>query len=80
MPSYRSVVDVISQLIPLIPTEEEALILELEKYSNTLWNIAPELLSTRAYWVPLSQILSTHILDIDVEWKREVQVCFNGSP
>jgi hypothetical protein len=76
----RSVLTVIRQLIEVIPkNENEAkLIQELDEYANGLWNIAPELLETAAYWRPLANILGKHIVEIDTEWKKTMVKIHNN--
>ena len=75
----RSVLDIIPQLIENIPESEEKLIKELNSYKNSLWNIAPELLITSYYWIPVANILNSNILAIDYDWKRKLISIFNDT-
>ena len=77
-PKSRCVVDVIRQLVQVIPENERELIQDLEKYANGLWNIAPELLETAVYWRPLAKILGKHIEEIDTEWKETLVKIHNN--
>ena len=80
-PKSRSVVVVIHQLINVIPNNENeysGLVQELKEYADGLWNIAPELLETAAYWRPLAKILGKHITEIDTEWKETLVKIHNN--
>ena len=77
----RSVVVVIHQLINVIPNNENeysGLVQELKEYADGLWNIAPELLETAAYWRPLANILGKYIGEIDTEWKKTMVEIHNN--
>jgi hypothetical protein len=76
---YRSVNTVVKQLLDIIPESESALIHAIKTYRDSLWNIAPELLSNREYWIPLQNIMNTHVGEIDTEWKTQLVSAFNGN-
>jgi hypothetical protein len=77
--SEQSVNTVTKQLLDIIPESESDLIHAIKKYNNSLWNIAPELLSNREYWRPLVNIMNTHVGEIDTEWKTQLVSVFNSS-
>jgi len=74
----RSVEKVIKDLLTVIPEKEENLIIELKKYHDSLWNQAPELLTSSELWVPLGIILNNNIQNIDEAWKVKLVKIFNG--
>jgi hypothetical protein len=74
----RSVGVVIDQMLEVIPDEESALRADIVNYGQSLWNIAPEMLSKGEYYIPLQRILATSVGPIDKPWKREIQKVFNG--
>jgi hypothetical protein len=76
--SGRSVVTVMQKLLDIIPASESELVNEIKTYKSGLWNIAPELLSSRDYWIPLENIMNKHILEIDAEWKTMLVKIFNN--
>jgi hypothetical protein len=75
----RSVINVIDQLLDVIPMDEVKLIEELNKYKNSLWNRAPETLYTNHCWIPLQKILQKRITTIDCEWKEKILQIFNNT-
>jgi len=77
--SEQSVNTVMKQLLDIIPESESDLIHAIKKYNNSLWNIAPELLSNREYWTPLVNIMNTHVGEIDTEWKTQLVSVFNSN-
>ena len=77
--SGRSVDTVMEQLLNIIPPSELDLIHAIKTYKSGLWNIAPELLSNRDYWMPLQNIMNKHIVEIDTEWKTQLVSVFNGN-
>lgn len=74
----RSVKKVIKDLLTVIPEKEENLIIELKKYNDSLWNQAPELLTSSELWIPLGNILNNNIQNIDDAWKVKLVKIFNG--
>lgn len=76
--SGRSVDTVMEQLLNIIPPSELELIHDIKTYKSGLWNIAPELLSSRDYWMPLQNIMNKHIVEIDAEWKTNLVKIFNN--
>jgi hypothetical protein len=70
---------VIKQLLEVIPKTESKLISQLNEYYSSLWNKAPELLSTASYWIPVANILVSNIGDLDEEWKKRVHQIFTNS-
>ena len=75
----RSVTTVIPKLLEVIPSNETALIKEIADYYNSLWNIAPELLTDGCYWQPLGHILQTNIQSVDEPWQQQLQKIFNDN-
>jgi hypothetical protein len=78
MEQSRSVIDVTRAILKVIPNKEEKLIDELKKYINSLWNQAPEILSSSELWLPVCIILNNNIENIDNEWKIQVKKIFNN--
>jgi hypothetical protein len=75
----RSVVDVIIQLLKIIPEDEIKFINDLTKYKKSLWNKAPEIRESEC-WYDLTIILNNNISDPnDTEWKKEIFSIFNNS-
>lgn len=72
MENYRSVIDIIKQVVNIVPTNEIELINELNKYTRTLYNKAPELLKGSDCWFPLIHILNYYIPDIKEEWHIKI--------
>jgi len=76
-PKPRDVVDVINQMLEVIPISQTLLINELQIYKESIWNKAPEVRKTRNCFLPVQNLLSRHILFIDEDWKLEVLHIFN---
>lgn len=74
----RSIEKVIKELLTIIPEKEELLITELKNFNDSLWNKAPELLTSSQLWIPLENILNNNIQNIDEEWKIKLVKIFNG--
>ena len=66
----RCVVQIIGDIIKVIPKEENKLINELEEYGNSCWNKAPEVRRSGYCWNPLQ---------IDTEWKKNIVNIFNNT-
>ena len=79
MSAPRSVINIIDQLLEVIPMDEIKLIGELNKYKNSLWNRAPETLHTSICWIPLQNLLQKRITTIDCEWKEKILQIFNNT-
>jgi len=77
--SSRSVDTVMEQLLAIIPESETDLIHSIKTYRAGLWNIAPELLPNKEYYIPLQNILNNHVGEIDAEWKTQLVSVFNGN-
>uniref|UniRef100_A0A6C0I4G8 Uncharacterized protein n=1 Tax=viral metagenome TaxID=1070528 RepID=A0A6C0I4G8_9ZZZZ len=76
----RSIVAVITQLLTVIPEDEEKELSEkLIKYRDSLWNQAPERLTDTDNWLPVQRILSEHILEIETPWKEYAFKIFNNT-
>jgi hypothetical protein len=73
----RNVGVVIDQMLEVIPDEESVLRTDIINYGQSLWNVAPEMLSKGEYFIGVQRILTTSIGPIDKPWKREVQKIFN---
>jgi hypothetical protein len=69
----RLVIDVIKQIIPIIPEDKTELMDELQTFKKSLWNKAPELQRNADCWVPFIQLLNKHIPDIVDGWHIEIQ-------
>jgi len=67
--SYRKVTDVYKQIKPLIQDSNTELVGELDKYIESLWNIAPEELCTGYFWTPFLNILNLHYEQIETDKK-----------
>jgi hypothetical protein len=78
MEDYRSIIDVIKDILEVIPNEEEKIIHELKTYMKSLWNQAPEALCTKYIWLPVYNILNNNIENINNEWKIQVKKIFNN--
>ena len=76
--SKSNINDVIKQMFEIIPKKESILINELKEYSDNTWNIAPELLSNKEYFVAVAIILNNNISNIDCNWKKELVKIFNN--
>lgn len=75
----RSVVEVIIELLKIIPENEIQLIKDLTKYKQSIWNQAPEI-KTGECWYDLTIILNNNIENAnDAEWKKEILSIFNNS-
>ena len=70
------VVEIIEKMLEIIPSEEKQLINDLQIYSDTLWNKAPEV-RCRDCWIPLTSILSNNDKVGDQPWKTEIIRLFN---
>ena len=75
---YRSIIDVTTAILEIIPKEEEKLINELKTYISSLWNQAPETLGHSYNWIPVNIILNDNIPNIDNEWKIHLKKIFNN--
>ena len=75
----RSVVSVIKKMMEIIPENETVLINDLETFMNGLWNKAPEILKTSCCWIPLTQIMTKNITQIDKVWKEEIVKISNNT-
>lgn len=73
-----SIVDVIDKILEVIPETEVDLRNSLKNYGQGLWNIAPELLGNKEYFVRVSSILNSFILTLDEPWKMTVKKIYDG--
>lgn len=73
MMSYRKVTDVYKQIKPLIQDTNTELVGKLDKYIESLWNIAPEELKTGYWWIPFLNILNSHYNEIDVSQRDTIE-------
>lgn len=76
--AFRSIQVIIQQILMVIPETETALIGEIQKYRNSLWNQAPEMMGSAELWIPFQHILARNILTFDEDWKILVQKIFVG--
>ena len=79
MTNARSVIDVMNEILQLVPESETTLITEITKYKETLWNQSPEALKTEYCWKPFQSIMNRNIKNIDTEWKRDLLKIFNNT-
>jgi hypothetical protein len=77
----RSVLDIIPQLLEVIPENENEkdLINDIKEFGRKLFNQAPEVLYFSSFWIPLGNILNKHIHNIDTDWKMKLLKIFNNS-
>lgn len=75
----RSVVAIINKLLEVIPSTETELVKAITDYRDSLWNIAPELLSDGYYWKPLARILGTYVNSLNEPWQQQLQKIFNDT-
>ena len=73
-----SIVDVIDKILEVIPETEVDLRNALKNYKDGLWNIAPELLGNKEYFVRVASILNSFILTLDEPWKMIVKKIYDG--
>jgi hypothetical protein len=78
--SSRSVVDVAKQILEIIPEKEYALKREINKYIESQFNKAPEVLRGSICWIPFSHILNKHVVVFDEDWKIHIRDIVNNSP
>jgi hypothetical protein len=69
----RSVIHVYEIIKKVIPDDRTELKNDLDKYIYSLYNIAPENLSNRYYWLPFIKILNFHIVKIKEPWQIAIQ-------
>jgi hypothetical protein len=74
----RSIVNIIPQLLEVIPSTEEKLIIDIKKYKESLWNKAPELYESSELRNPLVVILNRNIVSIEHDWQKKLAAIFNG--
>ena len=74
----RDVTDIINKMFQIIPESETDLRGDLHSYYATLWNKAPEILSSYVSWKPLEKILNKNITAIDTDWKKKILQLFNN--
>jgi hypothetical protein len=60
----------IEEIVKIIPPYESGLIELLNTYSESLFNIAPELRTNAEYFAKVSHILNRNVGEIDSEWKE----------
>jgi hypothetical protein len=75
----RDVGDVCDQILKMIPPIEHVIRKDIEDYSNSLWNVAPELRQSAVGWNPLMRILNYHVSSIDCQWKKDLIELINQS-
>jgi len=79
MSNPRSAVDVMDEILRVVPDSETTLITEITKYKETLWNQSPEALKTAYCWKPFQSIMNRNVKNIDTEWKRDLLKIFNDT-
>jgi len=78
MTEPRDVTKIVAQILEIIPESETELIEQLKKHMTSIWNIAPEEMFTSRQWIPVGQILTNNIRELDEEWKKKVHKIFIG--
>jgi len=73
----RCITKVIDEMLNVIPKSEKTVVSELTNYKDSLWNKAPEVLQGNECWIPLQNILSKNITNIDTQWKEYLVRIFN---
>lgn len=73
-----SIVDVINKILKIIPETEVDFINSLKNYGDGLWNIAPELLGNKEYFVRVASILNLFVGPLDEPWKISVKKIYDG--
>lgn len=74
----RDVYDVCETVMEIIPDAEIVFLQELRKFSNSLWNKAPELRQGSELWIQFGIILQKNIGEsFDKDWKRRVFNIYN---
>jgi hypothetical protein len=68
----RNVMDVIKEIILIIPAGEIELQNQLKIYSKKLWNKAPEQLISSDCWTPFIQLLNDYIPEIKEDWQINI--------
>jgi len=74
----RNVIVIIDKILEIIPKEETHLIKDLQTYTDSLWNQAPEALRGRHCWLQLINIMNNNVQLIDQPWKEQLlQIFYN---
>ena len=74
----RDVYDICEMVMEIIPDTEIVLLQELRKFSNSLWNKAPELRKGSELWIQFGIILQQYIGEsFDKDWKMRVINIYN---
>ena len=73
----RSIIDVIKQIIDIIPKNEIQLINKIENFIKPLWNQPPELLNCSLYWRPFLLILNEEIPIVSEDWQIKIKKLIN---
>jgi hypothetical protein len=73
---YRKINEVLPRILKEIPEEETLLIEQLIEYTNSLWNKAPEIMTTPEVWIPVGNILKMNIRELNKDWKIRVHKIF----
>jgi len=69
----RSVDDIIEEVLQIIPTTENKLIIEINNFKDTLGNKAPEVLKSSDCWIPFIHILNRNIPYIKDDWQIKIR-------
>jgi hypothetical protein len=69
----RAVDDILEEVLQIIPTSETNLIVEINKFKDTLGNKAPEVLKGSDCWIPFIHILNRNIPDIKDDWQIKIR-------
>jgi hypothetical protein len=69
----RKVTDIYRKILLVLSYNESILKNELDEYINSLWNKAPEQLSSSECWIPFLNILNDHYNDTDDITRLKIQ-------
>jgi hypothetical protein len=78
MEQGRNVCDVLTIIMKFIPENETNLIDNLNKFSESLWNQAPESLKGYYCWAQLVTILNRDIPNISEDWQIKIKEVINN--
>jgi hypothetical protein len=77
----RDILDVYEQITKEIPEQHNELKLTLKTYIESLWNIAPEIRTSRNVYVPFATIMENYVFTLPTtneEWVTTIQKIFRG--
>ena len=78
MSQVVGIIDVICKILEVVPETEVDLRNALKKYGDGLFNLAPELLGNKEYFVRVASILNSFVGQLDEPWKMTVKKIYDG--